>query len=290
MERRELEIRVKYAEKPTPIINSQNLGKQFNEPVIPEGLAIDFSTNNIYLSDLHSGQIIVFSSEGDRLFSFCKNTNRRGRVSRHYCIAIYNNLVYVSNRESHCISVFNLNGGFVTEFGEEGKELNQLTSPEGLSVHQATGDLYVCETNLNQSLRIHVLSKEHPYHFHKNLKFCPRSVQFSDEFIYVYYKNSSYLYMYDYQYSFVRKILKGGVRPANYYEYFCLDAFNNIIIAHWGSSRISILNPEGEVVHEVNEDVDMPCAIAMDGNGRIIIASFREDYVLQYLDYSIVHA
>ena len=82
------------------------------------------------------------------------------------CLVIYRNRVLVSQGNpfiegSHCIKVYQLDGKFVCQIGNNGGgELQFNFYPWGLATNESTGDIYICDTRND---RIQIISEHFLY-------------------------------------------------------------------------------------------------------------------------------
>ena len=58
-------------------------------------------------------------------------------------------MVYVSENDAHCVSMFTSEGRFIKTFGEEGSRPGQFHCPRGIAV-QSIGMIYVCDLENNR--------------------------------------------------------------------------------------------------------------------------------------------
>uniref|UniRef100_A0A1X7TUV8 RING-type domain-containing protein n=1 Tax=Amphimedon queenslandica TaxID=400682 RepID=A0A1X7TUV8_AMPQE len=117
---------------------------QFQSPI---DIAID-SQGLVYVTDNGNHRIQKFSPDGqflgqfgNRMFSYF------GKVNGPVGITIDTagtGLVYVSEEGNHRISVFTSDGSFVRSFGSLGSDIDQLSSPCGLTFDK-DGFLYICD-------------------------------------------------------------------------------------------------------------------------------------------------
>ena len=109
------------------------------------GIAHDISTQELYICDYKCGDIRVVSlSDQDKsLRSFSSN-----RLTHSHSICVARGLVYVSDWGKNTVSVFSMEGTFVTSFGGKGMEVGQFNCPSGLALDD-DGFLYVCDLNSN---------------------------------------------------------------------------------------------------------------------------------------------
>ncbi len=113
----------------------------------PEHIACD-STGNVYVADRINHRIQVFTAEGKFLRVIAAGAAGRhgggGKEQSWYPFGVAvdsSGRVYVSDNH---VSVFTLEGQFVTSFGSFGSEPGQFRSPRGLAV-DSNGVCYVCD-------------------------------------------------------------------------------------------------------------------------------------------------
>ena len=111
------------------------------------GIAHDISTRDLYICDYKCGDIRVVSL-GDKLQGKSLRSFSSSRLSHPHSICIARGLVYVSDWGKNTVSVFNMEGTFVTSFGGKGMEVGQFNCPSGLALDD-DGFLYVCNLNSN---------------------------------------------------------------------------------------------------------------------------------------------
>lgn len=73
------------------------------------------SKNNIYAIDMLLKKIVVFDSIGNYKFAFLENGQGPGEMLVPWCMRIYNDTLFVSERSQHKIETFTLDGQFVRE-------------------------------------------------------------------------------------------------------------------------------------------------------------------------------
>ena len=117
---------------------------QFQSPI---DIALD-SQGLVYVTDSGNHRIQKFSPDGkfvgqfgNRMFSYFGKVNMPAGITIDTAAT---GLVYVSERANHRISVFTSDGVFVRSFGSLGSNIDQLSSPCGLTFDKA-GFLYICD-------------------------------------------------------------------------------------------------------------------------------------------------
>ena len=74
---------------------------------------------------------------------------RHGQGKGELCMPRYfavntSGMLYVSEEDNHCVSVFTTEGQFVTSFGKKGAGPGEFNCPQGLAVDN-NGVVYVCD-------------------------------------------------------------------------------------------------------------------------------------------------
>ena len=99
----------------------------------PYGVAVDYQTGNIYVSEYYGNRIQVFDSNGEYLYKF------GDKMKPCSIAAISENRVFVNQFNSNFVSVHDLNGNLITQFGTIGE--CQMHRPTGIAINEIIGDL-----------------------------------------------------------------------------------------------------------------------------------------------------
>ena len=120
----------------TPVVrvggNQSSEEGMFNSPY---GVAVDYQTGNIYVSNISNDRVQVFDSNAAYLYKFGDQMNSPRSI------AISENRVFVSQFHSNCVSVHDLNGTLITQLGSIGE--SQLHCPIGIAINGMNGDMCV---------------------------------------------------------------------------------------------------------------------------------------------------
>ena len=112
----------------------------------PNGISFD-STGNLFVADeLGNNRVQVFTAAGEYIYQFKK---KDGGVELKAPVGIAldaNDIVYISERSSHSISVFTRNGQYLTSFGGKGSGPGQFNSPTGIAIGN-DGKIYIADYN-----------------------------------------------------------------------------------------------------------------------------------------------
>ena len=117
----------------------------------PYGLSVD-SDGNIIVADFSNKVMKTFSPSGQLLHKLC---GRGVLTSPFHCVQ-YDKYNIVSDRDEHCIKVFDSNGDFLYKFGKKGDGGGAFNEPRCLSVNKA-GHLVICDTK-NHRVQVFELS------------------------------------------------------------------------------------------------------------------------------------
>ena len=281
---------VDYCQRVDPILKKGIKGEGEGELNDPYMVTTDPQTGNIYVVNRGNDCVLVFSSEGEYLFTFGNKV--AGWMNRPISIAISEDKVYVTQEFDNCINAYELDGTYLCKFGEEGAEDGQLNTPLGMAINYL-GDIYVCDSKNN---RVAVYDKD--LEFKSNLThrelIHPRGIQFTDENILVLAKrrrfgskDNNLFFIFTQEHEFIRKMYLTGVSGImGETGSFCLDAKDNIFMSDWQSECVYIFTMDGKLVHQIgncdSELFSSPYGVAIDNRNRIIVLDEKEENCLQF--------
>ena len=232
----------------------------------PYGVAVDYQTGNIYVSDLGNNRVQVFDSNGRYLYKF------EDKMNNPDSIAISENRVFVSQYDSNCVSVHDLNGTLITLFGSIGESL--LQGPTGIAISEMNGDIYVCDSVNN---RIQMFCKDLPLksQFGQGILKSSYDIKLANEFIYVLSCNDPFLYSFAYDFTqtdntVINSISRHLKEPFS----FCIDGSGHFIISDYSRDVICIFNQQGELVHTVTDSISRPYGVTLDSKGKILVVGY----------------
>ena len=118
-------------------------GKAPGELYLPRGVAIDESTERIYVAELYSRRVSIFSETG----TFMDNLSHKDMIALH-AIAIHRDNLYVTDTEAHAVFKFKLeaNVRFAVKHRNPIFGTQRFNSPLGLSV-SAKGDVFIADSD-----------------------------------------------------------------------------------------------------------------------------------------------
>ena len=114
----------------------------------PTGLAIEKSTGALYLLDTLQHQLLIFNASGQLKKRIGKRGVQVGEFNFPTHIQINNDTVLVTDSLNFRIQLFDLNGNYLSSFGEAGQSSGYLSRPKGIAMDKR-GYIYVVDGLLN---------------------------------------------------------------------------------------------------------------------------------------------
>ena len=262
-----------YSLKLRPVWSREGTGP--GEIMHPFQIAIDNSTQNIFVVDGDANRIQVFNEEGNYLYKIPTPERPRG-------IALTEEYIFVSAKDQ------------LLKIGKSNNESVKSVQTEnevwGIDIDRNT-NIYGCES-YNKSVIV----------FDNNLKFLKRikletsqiksdtqthSIKLYKDSMYVMFGYSPpfHLQIFSLEGELVRCLIPTS--EVKWSFFFSIDRFENIIVADWGNNRIKIFNKEGELIHTIDSDMlpgdqkfCYPNGVAVNRKNRIIIAQKNKECCL----------
>ena len=180
----------------------------------PWGVAIDENTNRIYVAELYSPRVSIFSETGTFIDTFSHKDMREPHV-----IAIHRKNLYLTDTGAHPVFKFKIQVAmfFVAKLGNPIFGAQRFNSPLGLSV-SAMGDVFIADSNnhriqvLNNSLHIQRSIT------HETMK-SPRDFKLTPDEVYVFCAVSPCILVFSHAGEKIRSLVTRG----DDVYFFCLD-------------------------------------------------------------------
>ena len=234
-------------EEMRPIVSVGKEGRAPGELWSPRGVAIDANTNLIYLTEVRSCRVSIFSETGE-----FKNTFTNRDMREPCGIAIHRDNLYVTDIGVHAVFQFKIEADMrlVASLGSRGSGMGQFNSPRGLTV-SINGDVFVADFN---NSRIQILDDS--LHFqrfitHQTMQE-PYDVKLTPEEVYV--LTDRHIHVLTYIGDMIRSFdtqPEHGLLFLMLPHFFCLDAQHNVIVGDWSTDNIRILTKEGTLLHTI---------------------------------------
>ena len=107
----------------------------------PRGVAID-GVDNIYVCDCYA--LLKFTISGKLIKVVGEMGSKEGQFNEPSGVTLYNNQVYVCDRNNHRIQVFDLDLNFIGSIGSHGEGRGEFDEPRDVKFDTA-GNMYVAE-------------------------------------------------------------------------------------------------------------------------------------------------
>jgi len=122
-----------------------NIGHSQGELANPSGLAIDPTTNRLYVANAKLHLIKVYDTNtGKFLFDIGARGSDDGRLNFPTNLSIKNGKLYVTDTGNFRVQIFDLDGKFLKNFGRVGDNLGQFARPKGVDA-DSEGHIYVTD-------------------------------------------------------------------------------------------------------------------------------------------------
>ena len=266
-----------------PIVSVGKKVKTPGELYYPWGVAIDENTNRIYVAELCSRTVSIFSETGAFMDTFSHKDMRAP-----HGIAIHQDNLYVTDSDANAVFKFKLVADirFVAKLGNPIFGAQRFNSPLGLSV-SAKGDVFVADSSnhriqvLNDSLHIRRSIT------HETMEY-PRDIKLTPDEVYVLCEVSPCLLVFSHAGEKTRSLVtRGDGMQIGSADFFCLDKKQNLLISDCGNKQVKIFSKEGTHLHSMGQpehEAGMfysPRGIVLTKDLRLVIVSNSDNCSLQ---------
>ena len=275
---------VDYKSKIHPVVSVYERGNGMEQLLSPCGVTVDNKTGKIYIADCGNHCVKVFDSSGKILFKF-GDSDGEGKMSHPRGLVISEDRILISNsqhseKSTHSILIYQLNGSFVSRIGKFGDGKNEFNFPCGLACNESNGDIFICDSGNN---RIQIFSKKIQFKSQfgvEKLKL-PCDVKLSKKYIFILDESNPCLHLYDFNLILRKSVVSNGIGMQVVDSlYFFIDYSNNILISDCGSKSIQIFNPEFKLIHKIYTST-YPMGVVADNRRRVIVVCSADKECLQ---------
>ena len=235
------------------------------------GLTIDKKTSNVYIVETTWNNIHVFSKEGDFLFKFGNYAMFFGKFSCPKDIAIYSERLFITQCNSHCISIHDLEGTYINSFGTNGIENGQFTNPDSLCIDQNNGEMYICDKGNN---RIQLYSSDLTFRkvLWNDILKTPLDIKLTEQSIFVLDEGSPCLHEFSYRHCPVRSTITKGilcqvVNPRG----FCIDSNGYVYVTDKTMGCIYVFS-DSKLLYQFGK-FEKAHGVCMNEDGGVVVSS-----------------
>ena len=202
----------------------------------PRGIAID-DADNIYVSSYHKLQ--KFTSSGELIKCVGQRGSKEGEFNHPRGLTLYDNQVYVCDRDNHRIQVFDLDLNFIRSIGSHGKGRGEFNLPLDVKL-DSVGNMYVADFS---NARVQVMDTSGLFirGFGNNMRM-PSAVHIVDKYVYVSDYSGDCIVVYETSGQFATSFGRRGHEEGEFDEPYCItscaDGF--IHVCDRASNRVQI--------------------------------------------------
>ncbi|CAI8032142.1 E3 ubiquitin-protein ligase TRIM71, partial [Geodia barretti] len=199
-----------------------SLGDSPDQMILPAGIATD-DTDNIYVSSCHKLQ--KFTSSGELTKCIGRRGSKEGEFDDPRGVTLYDNEVYVCDRNNHRIQVFNLDLNFVRSIGSPGKGKCELYTPFDVKFDTA-GNMYVAEL-LNGRVQVMDPSGQFIRVFSQEewgIQRQPSGLHIADKYVYVSDLSGDCIVVYETSGQFVTTLGRLGEKEGEFRNPLCITS------------------------------------------------------------------
>ena len=221
----------------------QKIGSHGDKPkqmIAPAGITTD-DDNNIYVSSQHKLQ--KFTSSGKLIKCIGKEGREEGEFDDPRGITLYDNKMYVCDRDNNRIQVFDLNLNFVQSIGSRGKGSGELDLPYDVKFDTA-GNMYVAERG-NRRVQVMDTNGQHIRSFCHEVegkKSRPSGLYIADKYVYISDWGGDCIVVYETSGKFVTSFGRCGSKEGEFIDPRCITSCVNghIYICDYHNNRVQI--------------------------------------------------
>jgi len=115
----------------------------------PTGLAYDHAAGRLFVAETLAHQVVVFDSDGNRLFDFGARGTKGGEFNFPSHLSISAEKLLVNDNMNFQIKTFSLDGLELSVFGKHGDSSGQFSQPKGVAA-DSTGNVYVAGATIDR--------------------------------------------------------------------------------------------------------------------------------------------
>ena len=245
----------------------------------PTGLAIDPTTNYLYICDPGKDHVQVFNKSFEFVFLF--SDKMQGPVG----ICINYNKVYVIQIGSTLLTVYSTDGKYLQSVGGEGKDHLEFDGPRGLDVSSELNRIYIAE---HSNCRIQSLNLDLSFHSIIDEVLGANDVKITPKEIVVLSCGNTAVSIYSYTHQLIRQMIPHGKTfPLRSPGRFTLDNSSNILITDIKFHCVCVYSYRGEFLRKFGKEGNQkgefiePYGITISPEGKIIVTSDNPNHHIQ---------
>ena len=168
---------------------------------LPNSIAVNSDTNNIYICDGSNNRVQVFNELLEFLFTFSDEMN----VPVGICIYLHK--VYVTQYRTNSPTVYSTEGRYIESVGRRGNKELEFQYPRGVTVSNVNNIIYICDVNNH---RIQCLKFDLTFNSVIPNLYSPRDLKLTPQNIVVLTLGNPCIHFYDYSHHLIRELITQG--------------------------------------------------------------------------------
>ena len=215
-------------------------GDSPGQMVWPAGIAID-DIDNIYVSSYHKLQ--KFTSSGELIKCVGQRGRKEGEFDDPRGVTLYDNQLYMCDRNNHRIQVFDLDLNFVRSIGSRGNGRREFNAPLDVKCDTA-GNMYVAEYD-NERVQVMDSSGHFIQSFGQEGErklHGPSGLRIADKYVYVSDYSGDCIVVYETSGQFVTSFGRHGQKEGDFKFPCCITSCGDgfIHVCDCGNNRVQI--------------------------------------------------
>ena len=194
-------------------------GDRPHEMIGPVGIATD-DADNIYVRSYHKLQ--KFTSRGELIKCTGEEGKKEGEFGDPCGLTLYDNKVYVCDRNNHRIQIFDLDLNFVRSIGSHGKGRGEFNEPLDVKFDTA-GNMYVAEWG-NGRVQVMDRSGQFIREFGEGKLERPSGLHIADKYVYVSDVSGHCIVVYETSGQFVTSFGRYGQNEGEFIRPYCITS------------------------------------------------------------------
>ena len=276
--------RLDYETKSKPVLVAckykEDIFQQTGKFKNPTALVIS-PQSQLYVIDAVNNRIQVFDNSCKFLFLISENMNYPAGI----CFD-NNNKIYVTQFSNNTLNVY-VGMRCITTVGSEGDGELEFKRPLGICYSIYSNALYICERDNN---RVQVLNYDLSFDSYIIGLTKPVDVKVSGGELFILDRQSPCFHIFNLERQLIREVISLGEMGCNVRKpvHFCLDPLSNILLTDFLTCEVMIFTKDGELIHKFGrKGISTGCfieprGIALDSEGRIIVASQNPNHCIQF--------
>ncbi|KAI6651606.1 NHL repeat containing protein [Oopsacas minuta] len=234
--------------------------------IIPRGVSIDYSTNDMYVADYFNNRIVVFERNETYV---CEFTHNKMLMPTGIHVSGEADRVYITSQGRNSVQAYKLNGTFLKEITHYGSSCGDFDNPAGITM-DSSQRIYVCDQGRdrvvvfsNSLVFITVLTSQltNPV----DVAMCENDIAV------LHHGDSEYcVSFFTRGGKFIREVVKQGPNKQKISSplFFCIDSDGNIMITDTDNECVKIYRADG--YHICNIEAAGISCIALLNDGYFV--------------------